>query len=528
MLMIINCYIKESRELIRTGAPSASVTAYFDHVDRKAIEKAQQMGFVCHDDTLLIRREMHLDGRNVCRINGKPAVLSMLRELSGMLVNIHGQHDGQHLLDENLHIDYLDAFAGLEPELEVFSEAYDALLQLNRNIKSLSLSKAEKERRIALLTSQIGELQEADIKEGEYQELLSLRSSLMRAEKTGTALRDALLLISGDEEAAGALTKVSETVKTLAGCPGLEGDAPNALNLSREIEALLTDLSSELSSAFLRIEFSPELLADTDKRIDKMVELSEKYKLEPDQFPKLLRELSSELDVLLDSEDNLEELKAKYVERRSKVFALAQELTVKRRAAAEQLSELVRQELMQLDMPSARMAAEIESQDSLKGVRFTRKGIDTVRFLLSTNKGESLKALTKVASGGELSRIMLALKKILSAGEVCTAIFDEIDTGVSGRAANKVGQKLYEIALGRQVLCITHLPQIACLADHHYRISKHEDNERTYTKVEALDEMGRREELSRLTSGIHVTDASMKGAADLLEQARSYKKALTN
>ncbi|MBQ1250918.1 MAG: DNA repair protein RecN [Clostridia bacterium] len=520
--------LRVSRELIRTGASSASVTAYFDHVDRKAIEKAQQMGFVCHDDTLLIRREMHLDGRNVCRINGKPAVLSMLRELSGMLVNIHGQHDGQHLLDENLHIDYLDAFAGLEPELEVFSEAYDALLQLNRNIKSLSLSKAEKERRIALLTSQIGELQEADIKEGEYQELLSLRSSLMRAEKTGTALRDALLLISGDEEAAGALTKVSETVKTLAGCPGLEGDAPNALNLSREIEALLTDLSSELSSAFLRIEFSPELLADTDKRIDKMVELSEKYKLEPDQFPKLLRELSSELDVLLDSEDNLEELKAKYVERRSKVFALAQELTVKRRAAAEQLSELVRQELMQLDMPSARMAAEIESQDSLKGVRFTRKGIDTVRFLLSTNKGESLKALTKVASGGELSRIMLALKKILSAGEVCTAIFDEIDTGVSGRAANKVGQKLYEISLGRQVLCITHLPQIACLADHHYRISKHEDNERTYTKVEALDEMGRREELSRLTSGIHVTDASMKGAADLLEQARSYKKALTN
>ena len=520
--------LRVSRELIRTGASSASVTAYFDRVDRRAIEKAQQMGFVCHDDTLLIRREMHLDGRNVCRINGKPAVLSMLRELSGMLVNIHGQHDGQHLMDENLHIDYLDAFAGLESELEVFSEEYDALLQLNRNIKSLSLSKAEKERRIALLTEQTNELQQADIREGEYQELLSLRSTLVRAEKAGTAMRDALLLISGDEETTGALGKVSETIKALTGYPGLEGDAPNALHLSREIEVLLTDLSSELSSAFLRIEFSPEQLADTDKRIDKIVELSEKYKLEADQFPKLLRELSSELNVLMNSEDNLEELKAQYVERRSKVFALAQELTAKRRAAAEELSELVRQELMQLDMPSARMAAEIESQDSLKGVRFTRKGIDTVRFLLSTNKGESLKALTKVASGGELSRIMLALKKILSDGEVCTAIFDEIDTGVSGRAANKVGQKLYEISMGRQVLCITHLPQIACLADHHYRISKHEDSERTYTKVEALAEEGRKEELSRLTSGIHVTDASIKGAADLLEQARAYKKALTN
>lgn len=520
--------LRVSRELIRTGATVASVTAYFDRVDRKAIEKARQMGFDCHDDTLLIRREMHMDGRNVCRINGKPAVLSMLRELSGMLVNIHGQHDGQHLLDENLHIDYLDAFAGLEPELAVFSEEYDGLLQLNRNIKSLSLSKAEKERRIALLTEQTHELAEADVKEGEYQQLLSLRSSLLRAEKVGTALRDALMLVSGDEDTAGALLKMSETVKALSACPGLETDAPNALALSREVEALLTELSSELSSAFLRIEFSPEQLADTDKRLDKIIELSEKYKLEPDQLPKLLRELASELDALMNSEDNLEELKAKYIDRRGKVFALAQELTRKRREAAERLSEAVCKELVQLDMPSARMAAEIESQDSLKGVRFTRKGIDTVRFLLSTNKGESLKALTKVASGGELSRIMLALKKVLSAGEVCTAIFDEIDTGVSGRAANKVGQKLYEISQGRQVLCITHLPQIACLADHHFRISKHEDTERTYTRVEPLAEDGRREELSRLTSGILVTAASMDGAADLLEQARAYKKTLTN
>ena len=519
--------LRVSRELIRTGASVASVTAYFDRADRAAIEKARQMGFDCHDDTLLIRREMYLDGRNVCKINGKPAVLSMLRELSSMLVNIHGQHDGQHLLDENLHIDYLDAFAGLEQDLQVFSEAYDALLQLNRNIKSLSLSKAEKERRISILTEQTRELGEADVKEGEYQSLLGLRSSLLRAEKAGTALHDALLLISGDEDAAGALEKVSESMKALAHCPGLETDAPNALSLGREIEALLTELSSELSSAFFRIEFSPEQLADTDKRLDKIVELSEKYKQDPDLLPKLQRELLSELDALLNSDDNLEELKALYVERRSKVFALAQQLTCKRRTAAEQLSELVGLELAQLDMPAARMTAEIESQDSLKGVRFTRKGIDTVRFLLSTNKGESLKPLTKVASGGELSRIMLALKKVLSAGEICTAIFDEIDTGVSGRAANKVGQKLYEISLGRQVLCITHLPQIACLADHHYRISKHEEGERTFTRVELLTDTGRMEELSRLTSGIHVTAASMEGAADLLQQACAYKKALT-
>ncbi|MBQ2692064.1 MAG: DNA repair protein RecN [Clostridia bacterium] len=518
-----------SRELIRTGMSSASVTAYFDRVNNKAIEKAREMGFDCHDDTLLIRREMHLDGRNVCRINGKPAVLSMLRELSGMLVNVHGQHDGQSLLDENLHIDYLDVFAGLQPDLEVFSEEYDALLQLNRNIKALSLSNAEKEKRIAQLSDYVSELREASVAEGEYQSLLTLRSTLLRSEKVGTTLSAAMQLISGDDDNEGALTKVSESIKILAGCTGIENEVPGALNISKDIEALLSDLSSELSSAFFKIDFSAEQLSDTEKRLDEMIALSEKHKAEPDMLPKLLKEFESELDALLNSEDNLEELKEQYSKRRSHVFSLAKQLTQKRTEASERLSELVREELVQLDMPSAKMAAEIISQESPKGVRFTRKGIDTVRFLLSTNKGESLKPLSKVASGGELSRIMLALKKVLSAGEpVCTAIFDEIDTGVSGRAANKVGQKLYEISGGRQVLCITHLPQIACLADHHYRISKSEENERTYTKVENLDEKGRLEELSRLTSGMNITKASLEGAADMLAIAREYKKNLTN
>lgn len=517
-----------SRELIRSGMSSASVTAYFDKVNNKAIEKAREMGFDCHDDTLLIKREMHLDGRNVCRINGKPAVLSMLRELSGMLVNVHGQHDGQSLLDENLHIDYLDAFAGLQPDLEVFSEEYDALLQLNRNIKALSLSNAEKEKRIDQLSEYICELREASVADGEYQSLLTLRSTLLRSEKVGTTLSAAMQLISGDDDNEGALTKVSESIKILAACTGIENEVSRALNISKDIEALLADLSSELSSAFFKIDFSAEQLSDTEKRLDLMIALSEKHKAEPDMLPKLLKEFESELDALLNSEDNLEELKEQYGKRRSHVFSLAKQLTKKRTEASKQLSELVREELVQLDMPSAKMSAEIISQDSPKGVRFTRKGIDTVRFLLSTNKGESLKPLSKVASGGELSRIMLALKKVLSAGEpVCTAIFDEIDTGVSGRAANKVGQKLYEISGGRQVLCITHLPQIACLADHHYRISKSEENERTYTKVENLDEKGRLEELSRLTSGMNITKASLEGAADMLAIAREYKKNLT-
>ncbi len=517
-----------SRELIRTGASSASVSALFDSVGDAALEKAAQMGYPSEDKTLTVSRQMYPDGRNICRVNGKPAGLAMLRELSGILVNIHGQHDGQNLLDENLHIDYLDAFAGLEKELADFGSKYDALLQLNRNIKSLSMSNADKERRIAGLTEDVAQLQKANVKTGEYQELKNLRSSLIRSQKVGTALQEAMLLISGDENTSGALTLVSESIKELAQCGGIESEAPKILPAAKEVEALLSDLSSELSSSFFKLDFSPQILEETESRLDLITELSEKHRVDADELPGLLAELTSELNLLQNSEDNLEELKELYKKKRGEVYALATGLTEKRREAAARMSRLVRDELVQLDMPSANMTAEIETQESPKGVRFTRKGIDTVRFLLSTNRGERLKPLNKVASGGELSRIMLALKKILSANEPSvTAIFDEIDTGVSGRAANKVGQKLYEISEGRQVLCITHLPQIASLADHHFRISKHEEDERTFTVIENLDEKGRMEELSRLTSGINVTESSLKSAAEMLEMGRKYKKSLT-
>ncbi len=518
-----------SRELIRTGASSASVTAVFDGLTEQTLKLASEFGFDVSDGALSVSRQMYPDGRNICRINGRPAVLGMLRQLAGELVNIHGQHDGRDLLDESLHIDYLDAFAGLGPALTAYGEQYDALLQLNRNIRALSLSNAEKDRRIAQLTEDVAALEKAAVREGEHRELQSLRSELLRSQRIGTALQRSMLLLSGDDETAGALTLVSEAVQTMARCTGFEAEAPALLSAAKEVEALLGDLSSGVSTALYRTDFSPQLLDDTEKRLDRLTALSEKHKTEPDRLPRLLAELRSELEALSGSEDDIDALKQQYAQKRAEVFARAQELTARRSEAGARLSEDVCAELHQLDMASARMAVEIESQQGPKGVRFTRKGIDTVRFLLTTNRGESLRPLSKVASGGELSRIMLALKRVLSAGgPVVTAIFDEIDTGVSGRAANKVGQKLYEISRGRQVLCITHLPQIACLADHHFRISKQEEAGRTYTHVEALDERGRTEELSRLTSGLNVTRASLDSAAEMLALARAYKKGLTN
>ena len=517
-----------SRELIRTGASMASVTAVFDRVEPTALHLAVDLGLEVRDDTLSISRQMYPDGRNVCRINGRPAVLAMLRQLGVLLVNIHGQHDGQNLLDENLHIDYLDDFAELAPELAVFSDRYDALLQLNRNIRALSLSNAEKDRRVAQLTEEVGALEKAGVREGEYRELQALRSTLLRSQRVGQALQESMLLLSGDEDTSGALTLVSEAIRTMTQCAGLDSESPALLPAAKEIEALLGDLSANVTRELYRMEYSPQQLEDTEKRLDLITALSEKHKTEPDQLPRLLNELRSELNALQGSEDDLEELKERYATMRAEVFSRAQALTEKRREAGERLSALVCEELHQLDMPAARMAAEIESQQGPRGVRFTRKGIDTVRFLLTTNRGESLKPLNKVASGGELSRIMLALKKVLSANEpVITAIFDEIDTGVSGRAANKVGQKLYEISMGRQVLCITHLPQIACLADHHFRISKQEEAGRTYTHVEPLDERGRMDELARLTSGINITQASLDSAREMLVISAQYKKSLT-
>lgn len=516
-----------SRDLIRSGQNRAAVSALFTDLPVAALQKLTDLGLNAEDGMLLVRREMTSDGKNLCRVNGQSATLSMLRELGSFLVNIHGQHDGQHLLDEQFHIEYLDTFAALEAPLLEYQSRYEELLQLNRRIKALSMSAAEKQRRAAELERQIAELNAAQIHIGEQDELLSRRTELAHAEKLTAALSDACRLLDGADEGEGAVGLLAMAEKSLRSVEKYSGQLPQLVERIAELSILASDFSSELSAVLAALAFSPEELEQIEQRLELLSRLERKYNVPADELVALLNTLTQELESLELADESLDGLKAAYTTKRQVVFALAEQLNAARNEASVRLCSQMEEQLAQLDMPSARFGVEIDTSLGKEQTRFSRRGCDSVRFLLSANSGEDLKPLSKVASGGELSRMMLALRNVLSQGDRgVTAVFDEVDAGVSGRAASKVGEKLVSISASRQVLCVTHLPQIAALADCQYYISKEMRDGRTYTSVEPLDIDGRIRELTRLTTGASVTDAALQNAAEMLRQAEARKAEL--
>ena len=509
------CGGRVSRELIRTGANSAVVSAVFENIPDSVSSAAAEMG-VDTSDGLVFRREMYLSGHNACHINGQPASQSMLRQLGTQLINIHGQHDGLYLLDENMHIDYLDEYAKLQPMLDSYLCKYETLLAQNRRIKALSLSESEKQKRLAVIEKQIAELEAFQPKENEYTELTELRGRLYAEQKLAENLSQTLLVLEGTDDSMGAYSGVNSALGYLSHVKTAE-----CSELAKQLSGVsdeLNDALNKLNSMLARLEYSPELLDSTESRLDKLEKLAAKCSCEPDMLDKTLQLLYDEQGSLVMLDDNIDSLKAEYVEQRAKVTDLAQKLHDKREKAAGELSENIEKSLAFLSMPNARFCIEIDPISEQK-TKFGKKGTDTVRFLLSANRGEDPKPLSKVASGGELSRIMLSFKNVLGATDNATAIFDEIDTGVSGKAASRVAHMLRSIANSRQVLCVTHLPQIACAAAHQYRISKSTVGARTQTSVEKLDRAGRIEDLCRLIGGEHITDATIAGAEQMLLQA---------
>ena len=507
-----------SRDLIRTGQSKACVAGTFADLPQQVLELAGEQGFEPEEGQLLIRRELFADGRNQCRINGRPASLSNLKALGEKLVSIYGQHDGQHLLNEQLHLDYLDAFADLEQPLEDYLGQYEALLQLNRRMKALSMSTAEKERRRAALPGRIEELKKANVKPGEQDELLSLRLRLQNGEKITEGLAEAAVCLDGGEQSEGAADLLAQAVKSLSRGARYSAAAEELEKRMRELAALAADLSGDLADQLSRMEFSPEKLEQTERRLDQIAKLCVKYAVPADGLEEHLASLEQELDALDNLDDNLDELKAQYAEMRTALYGKAGELHNLRCQAAERLSQAIEKELHDLDLKNARFRAEVEDLRSENQARFTKKGTDNVRFLLSANAGEDLKPLSKVASGGELSRIMLAMKTVLSAGEQgMAAVFDEVDAGVSGRAAQRVAEKLQAMAKTRQVLCITHLPQIAAVADGHLLIAKTEREGRTYTEVTPLDREGRKREIARIIGGAVITETTLASAEEMLK-----------
>ena len=512
---------RTSRDLIRTGAPKAFVSAAFDGVDAGIPALAENGVAPEEDGTLLLQRELTADGKNVCRANGRPITVAQLKSIGSALLNIHGQHEGTALLDETQHLAYLDRFGRMEPRLDAYGALYAALSATRREIEALKMDEAEKARRVDTLRHQIAELERAELKEGEEEALLARRNILRNGEKFIAAISEADQCLSGGDEAGGAAGAIKQAEDALRGLRAL-GDEFAALY--DRLEALYSeayDLAMTVRDKREEFDFSPEELDAVESRADQLYRLKKKYGGTVEEMLDYLARSKDELDRIEYADDRIAQLEKKLKEQKNAALEAARELSGARKAAARTLEADILRELRELDMPKVRFAIDFAEKEP------DATGMDEVRFLMSANVGEELKPIHKIASGGELARIMLALKNVFAAQEsVMTMVFDEVDTGVSGRAAQRVAEKLARVSREKQVLCVTHLPQLAAMADTHFSVEKGEENGRTLTKVTELSRTQRARELARLTGGETVSETMLRGADELLTAAETFKAGL--
>jgi DNA repair protein RecN (Recombination protein N) len=512
---------RTSRDLIRTGAKSAQVSAVFTALPDLSWFRENGMG-PDGDGNLLLQREIQPDGKNVCRLGGRPITVSQLRSLGQQLLNIHGQHDGQQLLDPEQHLGYLDRFGETEPLLEDYQAAFRTVSELRREIAALEMDEAEKSRRIDSLNYQIRELERAELKPGEDVELNARKDVLRNAGKLIEAVEGANFALSGDEDTTGAVALIIDAENSLHSAARVSDQVKALAGQLAEVRATAADLAEQIRDLRDTFDVTPDELDQLETRLDVIYRLKKKYGDTVEEMLAYLDRCRKELDEIQCSTDTIERLKKKLAAALATAKKKAVRLSDARKKAAVGMQERIQSELSQLDMPKVRFLVDFAPKGGELGLDET--GMDQVQFLMSANVGEDLKPIHKIASGGELARIMLALKNVLAENDdVSTLIFDEVDTGVSGRAAQKVAEKMADIAGRKQVLCVTHLPQIAAMADTHFSVEKGERKGRTYTQVERLSRERRVEELSRLTSGAELSDAIKKGAGELLASAERYK-----
>ena len=512
---------RTSRELIRTGAEKAFVSAEFSGVPAEMPGLAETGLSPEEDGTLLLQRELYGDGRNACRVNGRPVTVAQLRRIGAGLLNIHGQHDGQQLLDEEQHLAYLDRFGRVDDALTRCAERYGTLRETRREIETLRMDEAEKARRVDMLRHQIDELERADLQEGEEEALLARRNILRSGEKFTAAIAKADLCLNGGDEGMGAVSAIREAENALHALRSL-GDEFAAL--SERLEALRCeayDLAEMIRDKKEAYEFSPQELDAVEARCDQLYRLKKKYGASVGDMLAYLARSREELDRIEYADERIAQLQETLREQEAAAMEAARALSALRRAAAQELEERIFRELTELDMPKLRFAIDFQEKE------LSENGIDAVSFLMSANVGESLRPIQKIASGGELSRIMLAMKNVLAEQDsVMTMVFDEVDTGVSGRAAQRVAEKLARLSRFRQVLCVTHLPQLAAMADVHFGVEKGEADGRTRTNVLVLDRAARRREVARLSGGDPPSDTMLSGAEELLSAAESFKQSI--
>lgn len=496
------------RDMIRTGASKASVRALFRQVPE--LPWFRENG-VAYEEETLIQREIYLDGKNVCRVNGQLVSVSILRKLGLQLINIHGQRDSQQLFDEGYHLLYLDAFAGDEALQAAYTEKYEAVSTLRREIQRLSMDEGEKLRRMESLKFQIDEISRAKLQAGEDETLEARRKLLQNAEKLSDGLDAAVAGLYGDEDSDGAAALLTQAERALAKL-GRYGDSLEALHARvADLMYQVQDVAEELRDRRADFAYSGDELEAIESRLDVIHRLRRKYGATCQDILTYLAKAQKELDEIEFADDEILRLKGKLKTAEAEAWAAARALRAARQEGARRLAQQILEELRQLDMP------RVQFQCAFTETELTPTGADAVAFYMSANIGEALKPMNKVASGGELARIMLALKNVLAQqDQVATLIFDEVDTGVSGRAAQKVAEKLRSVARNKQVLCVTHLPQIAALADTHLLIAKGERDGRTYTTVTPLDREGRKLELARIIGGASITETTLKSAGEML------------
>ncbi len=504
---------RTSKELVRTGSSAASVSALFTGLNEDTMRALDELSVPREEDgSLLIQRDIKLEGRSLCKLNGVPVTVSMLREIGSRLITIHGQHESYELLSPEIHMTYVDSFGGLESLLQEYQESYRRLRDLQRQLEDFQTDEGEKARRLDLLRYQVEELEAADVQVGEQEELARQRDMIRNSEKIASSLERVRGLLTGDESSDGLLSGTAQAAAELGKAAQYFPEAEEAAQKLRDAGYLLEDVDSSLQD--MGVDFDPAVLETIEDRLDLLYHLGLKYGGSEEKMLEFLENCREQLHKIEFSDEERERLEGAYEAEKKRAIALAKELSEKRKRVANTFTELVKKELAFLNMPGIAFLAGIER------VPLYTMGCDKLEFLVSANKGEPPRPMSKIASGGELSRIMLAIKTVLSGKDgIETLIFDEVDTGISGAAANRVGDKLKQVSENRQVLCITHLAQIAALADHHLKISKHVENDRTFTQVEPLDYEGRKRELARIIGGDDPTQLQLDMAAELLEKA---------
>lgn len=511
----INAILGErtSRELVRAGSDNAFVNAYFEDINDDVKLKLNEYDIPIEEDgTLLLSRKISAGGKSVCRVNGLPVTVGILKDIGTHLVNIHGQHDSQALLNPDFHYKFVDAYADCDELLAEYKDSFKSFLNIRRQLKSLTSDADERDKQSEILDYQIKELRDADIKVGEWEELKHRKSVILNSQAILNALNTLLGAINGDDENQGIQSVLSSSDKEITALLDADTQLKPIKEKLDSAEDLLESIKDLISDKMESLDFQPDELDKIEERLDILYTFSNKYGETEQDMLYYLADAERKRALFDNSEQDLERLNAEYDSSLEKTQSLALKLSEVRRKAAEKLGDEICSQLEFLDMPGVKFVTQF-SKGNLSSV-----GVDKIEFLIRTNPGEEPKPLAKIASGGELSRIMLAIKSIIAKSDsIATLIFDEIDTGVSGKASRKIGLKLKEVGENAQVICVTHSAQIASAADSHFLIKKEYTDNAAFTQIMPLDFEGRKYELARIMGGLNVTESLLKSAEEMLD-----------